>query len=308
MENEIERFTGKVNKIKDNEVTIIVTEQKKQKLEGETSMRVFPKNLFDKNVQVDDEFIITTTGGSGWMQIDFEKIDKSKPQYSVMIDDDDSVSEDLLKEIVTDIADREFIKKCRDYAIAQHRRVNQLYDGKPYSFHLDMAVDFLHIFIDLIPKKDRANVIGGMYNHDTIEDTGITLNDLIKATNEKVGNIAYALTNEKGRNRHERANAKYYRGIRKEEYADIDKICDRAANIKHSYTKFKLNPKDAGMFKKYKSEHPKFVWGLIKPEWYEIHQHALRLLMGSRLYGRYRKSSYKYNVALMLLEDMLNQK
>ena len=303
MENVIEKFSGVVTHVlKNKEVVLYVTNEN-----GSKETRSFPKTLFAENVKVDEEYIGTVTGGNGWMQLDLVKIDKSKTFVS--IDNDDTVSEDILKEIVTDIADREFIKKCRDYAIAQHKRVNQLYDGKPYEYHLDIAVDFVCMFIDLIPKKDRANVIGGMYNHDTIEDTGITLNDLIKATNEKVGNIAYALTNEKGRTRAERANAKYYRGIRKEEYADLDKICDRLANVKHSYEKYKLDPLKAGsMFDKYHAENPKFIWGLVKPEWHELDQHLLHILMGGKSFGKYRKQKHKYSIIISFLEDMLNEK
>ena len=42
--------------------------------------------------------------------------------------------------------------------------------------------------------------------------------------------IVYALTNEKGRNRHERANDKYYEGIRNTKYAPLVKACDRLSN------------------------------------------------------------------------------
>ena len=46
--------------------------------------------------------------------------------------------------------------------------------------------------------------------------------------------IAYALTNEKGRNRAERANERYYSGIRSTPYAPFVKLCDRYANISYS--------------------------------------------------------------------------
>ena len=135
------------------------------------------------------------------------------------------------------------------------------------------------------------------------------MGNLIKATNEKVGNIAYALTNEKGRTRAERANAKYYRGIRKEEYADLDKICDRLANVKHSYENYKIDPLKAGsMFDKYHAENPKFIWGLIKPEWYQLDQHLLHILMGGKSFGKYRKQKHEYRIMISFLEDMLNEK
>jgi (p)ppGpp synthase/HD superfamily hydrolase len=49
-----------------------------------------------------------------------------------------------------------------------------------------------------------------------------------------VAEITYALTNEKGKNRKERANAKYYKGIRETPYATFIKLCDRLANVSYS--------------------------------------------------------------------------
>ncbi len=305
MNNDIGTHKGKVFKVTDKTVIMNVTYENDIK-----ETREFPKTLFSKDVKIDDEFTIKITGGGGWMQIDFEKIDKDKdePKYHVMVDDDDTVSEDQIQKLLHHFSHVDFVEKCKQYAIAQHKRVNQLYDGKPYSFHLNMAVNFGYMFLDLvnIPIMHRHYVIGGLWNHDTIEDTGITFNDLIKATNIKVAEIAYALTNEKGRNREERANSKYYRGIRKTEYATFGKLCDRMANVQHSINA-KHSYKGEGMFAKYKKEHPNFIWKLIKPEWYEIHQHVLRLFMGSKLYGRYRKQKSRYNVMIMHLENMFNQ-
>ena len=46
--------------------------------------------------------------------------------------------------------------------------------------------------------------------------------------------IVYALTNEKGRTRAERAGVKYYEGIRAVPYAPMVKLADRMANIRFS--------------------------------------------------------------------------
>ena len=46
--------------------------------------------------------------------------------------------------------------------------------------------------------------------------------------------IVYALTNDKGRSRAERAGEKYYQGIRETPYAPFVKLCDRLANITYS--------------------------------------------------------------------------
>ena len=46
--------------------------------------------------------------------------------------------------------------------------------------------------------------------------------------------IVYALTNDKGRTRAERAGEKYYKGIRETPYAPFVKLCDRLANVTYS--------------------------------------------------------------------------
>jgi hypothetical protein len=46
--------------------------------------------------------------------------------------------------------------------------------------------------------------------------------------------IVYALTNDKGRTRAERAGEKYYKGIRETPYAPFVKLCDRLANVSYS--------------------------------------------------------------------------
>lgn len=47
--------------------------------------------------------------------------------------------------------------------------------------------------------------------------------------------IVYALTNDKGRTRAERAGEKYYAGIRSTPYAPLIKLCDRYANMSYSF-------------------------------------------------------------------------
>ena len=70
-----------------------------------------------------------------------------------------------------------------------------------------------------------------------------------------IADIVYACTNEKGKNRDERANDKYYEGIRTTSYAPFIKLCDRLANVRYS-TLFDVNSK---MAKVYKKEHEHFI-------------------------------------------------
>ncbi len=112
---------------------------------------------------------------------------------------------------------------AKEYAIQCHRDINHLYDGKPYEFHLQMVVDEFHRFKHLIPIDAHQTVEDACWCHDLIEDCPQTYNNVKEATNENVAEIVYALTNEKGKTRKERANDKYYKGIRETEYAGFVK-------------------------------------------------------------------------------------
>jgi hypothetical protein len=148
------------------------------------------------------------------------------------------------------------IEKAKEFALKSHRAVNQKYDHHDYEFHLRAVVDNANKWIHLIPEEDRDDVIAGCWVHDVIEDTGKSYNEVLKATNWMVAEYSYTLTTEKGRNRKERANTKYYTEIRKFEHASFIKLCDRIANVTYS--------KESGssMFKKYKEEFI-FMYGLL---------------------------------------------
>jgi (p)ppGpp synthase/HD superfamily hydrolase len=144
------------------------------------------------------------------------------------------------------------------FAIEAHASVNQTYDGKPYSVHLAMVFSQAMKFIDCIPKNRRKDVLNAVWLHDTIEDCRLTYNDIVKISNKEVAELVYALTNEKGKNRAERANQKYYKGIRDVEHATFIKLCDRLANVIYSKdTEFR-------MFDVYKNENEDFLKHLFE--------------------------------------------
>jgi (p)ppGpp synthase/HD superfamily hydrolase len=150
-----------------------------------------------------------------------------------------------------------------DWCIEQHRKTNHYYDlYLPYEFHLRMvnqaAMDFQHL---LDGKLDyRGDVIVALrevcllatWGHDLIEDTRTSYNDVKDVLGQEVADIIYAVSNEKGKTRAERANDKYYEGIRNTPGAVFVKLCDRIANAQYS----KMTK--SSMFKKYKLEQPHF--------------------------------------------------
>lgn len=148
--------------------------------------------------------------------------------------------------------DRILIQKARNFAIACHKNVNQLYDGLPYHTHLKDVVDYVDKFKYLIPETDYVLAICAAWCHDILEDGNITYNDLANALNTDIADIVFLLTNHRGKTRSERANADYYLGIKENELTNYCKICDRLANMSHGvlYT--------GKMIQKYKEELPHF--------------------------------------------------
>lgn len=137
------------------------------------------------------------------------------------------------------------IEQIRHSAHKLHRDVNQSYgNGLPYGYHLDMVATNVHDFGHLVctTEEDVLPLYFGAYYHDSIEDARLTYNDVMHQarmmlTEEQAlmaTEIVYALTNDKGRTRAERAGEKYYEGIRKTPYAPFVKLCDRLANITYS--------------------------------------------------------------------------
>ena len=139
----------------------------------------------------------------------------------------------------------EEIETIRQAAHDLHQSVNQTYgDSLPYGFHLDMVVEGIHHFGYLVCacEEDVLPLFFGGFYHDSIEEERLTYNEVRKTarqwmTDEQAltaAEIVYALTNDKGRDRAERAGEKYYKGIRETPYAPFVKLCDRLANTTFS--------------------------------------------------------------------------
>lgn len=163
-----------------------------------------------------------------------------------------------------------------DWAIEQHRSVNHFYsEYLPYEFHLRMvdqtASQFEHLLDyerDYLTEKLRSDSKDkehafisfgeacrrACWCHDVLEDVHHkSYNDLVKNIGQTASDIVYAVTNDKGKNRRERAGDKYYEGIRNTPGAVFVKLCDRIANVQYSkMTKSR-------MFEMYKKENDNFI-------------------------------------------------
>ena len=182
------------------------------------------------------------------------------------------------KQLFISIVERYFHRiSCLEKAAFQiHDDVNQKYDHVlPYGFHLVLVASFVSRYGYLVAESEADIMVlyGRAYLHDTIEDARMTYNDIVKFIDdfrvgslvlpeeikrkleEQVPEIVYALTNEKGRNRKERANETYYKGIRDTRFASFIKMCDRLANIQYTMMFVFANR----MLEVYRREYPEFI-------------------------------------------------
>ena len=151
----------------------------------------------------------------------------------------------------------------RQWIVDQHRNTNHMYDTYlPYEFHLKMAETVAEQFMDIFPWNTeddchfRNAIRIATFGHDLIEDTRVSHNDVKCVLGVVAADIIYAVSNEKGKTHAERANDKYYEGIRNTPGAVFVKMADRIANVQYSkMTKSR-------MFAMYKKENAHFVKSL----------------------------------------------
>lgn len=163
------------------------------------------------------------------------------------------------------------IDEIKYTASVLHEKVGQTYDTiHPYVYHLSMVADaVIRYGYKVIDKEDDIlPVIFSAYFHDAIEDTRTSYNKVqeiaLRFMSPEQAYIAtevvFALTNEKGRTRRERAGDRYYQGIRNTPYACFVKLSDRLANMSYSFNG--TNPSNFHMHEVYASEWPHFIEAL----------------------------------------------
>lgn len=163
---------------------------------------------------------------------------------------------------------KDFIDCIREAAWELHKSVGQTYDKTlPYGHHLSMVADaamrYAHEIVS--DESDIIPVIFAAYFHDSIEDARLTYRNVTEIAEQYMSKeqafvaaeIVYALTNDKGRTRAERAGERYYAGIRETPYAPFVKLCDRLANMSYSF--HGSNGANCHMAKVYQKEWPHFI-------------------------------------------------
>lgn len=146
---------------------------------------------------------------------------------------------------------------AQKFAYKVHRETNHMYGLVPYEHHLNHAVLIAKRFRYLIPEDVYPILESAVYLHDTIEDCRVTYGQLKDMFGKEVAELVFAVTNEKGRYRHDRENNAYFEGIRNTSCAIFVKLCDRIANVENSIIS------NHGMYERYKAEHATFVNNLF---------------------------------------------
>ncbi len=129
---------------------------------------------------------------------------------------------------------------------ASSKHTGQFYGRNPYTFHLTKVVEVLERY-DVTDER----IIAAGWCHDIIEDTDCSFNDLRKAIGKDSAEIVYAVTDELGRNRKERAK-KTHPKIKGNLAATLVKLADRIANVENG------NIEGGRMFTMYKCEYQEF--------------------------------------------------
>lgn len=135
-------------------------------------------------------------------------------------------------------------KIAHEFAEAAH--AGQWYEPDlAYIYHPRQVVAVLERF----GVNDPVCICAG-YCHDTMEDRGVSYNDLDKKLGQEVAETVYAITDERGITREER-HRKTYPKIKGRSRPLTVKLADRIANVEHSAAR-------GGKADKYRAEYAGF--------------------------------------------------
>ena len=143
--------------------------------------------------------------------------------------------------------------------VAEKAHSNQTYDDIfPYTKHLQDVVDILIRF-----GFSGKYIVAG-WLHDSIEDDGVSYNDVKGYFGEEVAEMVYCVTDELGRNREEKKRKTLPKTASNSD-AIIIKLGDRIANIEHGgkidmYAKEYNQFRDALQPNSPKTEEARSMW------------------------------------------------
>lgn len=148
-------------------------------------------------------------------------------------------------------------KDFKNFVVKKHDEPSksQRYGAAPYSKHLQDAVNVMYQYEYYLKDRDKNDVEKAVFGHDLIEDTDVSVKDIIKISNERVAKIIFNVSNERGYDRKTK-NFKTYPKIWDDDLSVFVKLCDRIANTRNS----KRERED--LFSMYKKEYSIFKYAL----------------------------------------------
>lgn len=170
----------------------------------------------------------------------------------------------------------------RIQAALLHAHSGKFYDGYPYLYHLDMVADkYEWLWFDYTYSEEIDKF--AIYFHDTIEDCGLTYNDVrayakqylvgkelagvefVDGISSQLADAVFCLTNLRGKTRKERQSDEWYEVLCGNSMAVKIKYADKFANLSYSV---ETNSSMAGVYRK---------------EWPEFHQKCMSLVTDEEL-------------------------
>jgi guanosine-3',5'-bis(diphosphate) 3'-pyrophosphohydrolase len=163
------------------------------------------------------------------------------------------------------------IERAKEFALNAHK--DQMHGSVPISVHLEAvsskAMEEVSKYFDPVYENEVIeHIVAAAWLHDTLEDTSVSLNDLVKEVGPATAKIVYNVTDGNGKNRLERHLNTYYR-TRQWSPSVFVKMCDRWHNQKRS-------TENAERFMEmYHREYMYFKFALYEPGMFDDFWHQL---------------------------------
>lgn len=157
---------------------------------------------------------------------------------------------------MTDVSD--LVERACRFAERAHQ--GQRYDDASFhAGHLARVVATLEAFGETEPVR-----LAAAWLHDAVEDTPVTVEDVRAEFGDDVADLVWRLTDEPGRNRHERHRLTHEK-IRGVPAAVRVKLADRIANVESA------RERGSNLLGMYRAEYAAFRADLYRPgEWEEM--------------------------------------
>lgn len=172
------------------------------------------------------------------------------------------------------------------FAMKEHSH-KEYDDGIPYSVHLNIVVEFIRIYIQLLPREEREDMICAGWLHDSGEDVGVKYGKIKSRFGFTVAEIVGCVTDEWGRNRKERIT-KTLPKTASNRRAVYLKLCDRMANVY-----FSIMTNNNEKYNMYLEGFEEFKTALYKPNEYDLMWNDLEHMIHTKTITKTENKQYE---------------